>query len=195
MGRQRSLGRYRLIDLSLWSAILLVFETITLRAAVKWFPNEPFWVSVVPAVTAIVYMRWGPWGVFHAVAGGVLTSFLIGLPARGYAIYAVGNALSLTAIGIIKLAGRKTLQGDALKSMLYAMSVFLLMEAGKVLMSLILGWSLKQTIGTFAPEIVTLLFTVVIVWIARRLDGVLEYQQEYVKRVQRELENERGDMQ
>ena len=184
-----------MIDLGFWVAILSVFETICVRAAVRWFPGELYWISVVPAVTAILYVRWGAWGLLYAVYGGALTSFTIGFPVEGYAIYALGNVLSIGALFVIKLFGRVALKSDALKGLLYGLAVFLLMEAGKVLVSIVLGWKLRDAVGTFAPEIVTLLFTEVVIWIVRRLDGMFEYQPHYVARIQEELENERGEYQ
>ena len=57
----RSLSQYRAIDCSLFAIMLIVFETVINRAATAWFPKEAWTVSVVPAVTAIVMVRWGPW--------------------------------------------------------------------------------------------------------------------------------------
>jgi hypothetical protein len=67
------------------------------------------------------------------------------------------------------------------------------MIAGRSLVMLLQGASLQQIYRRFAPEIVTLLFTEVIVWIVKRLDGVFEPQGQYVKRISKEQEQERGE--
>ena len=58
--RQRSVGAYRTMDLAMFAAMVVVFETLLVNAATRWFPGQPYTVSVTPAVTAIVLMRWGP---------------------------------------------------------------------------------------------------------------------------------------
>ena len=53
----------------MFALMLTVAETIAVTAARRWFPNEPYTVSVTPAITTIVMMRWGPWAGLHAVLG------------------------------------------------------------------------------------------------------------------------------
>ncbi|MBQ6646545.1 MAG: hypothetical protein IJM56_07685 [Clostridia bacterium] len=193
MEKRRSLSLYRLIDTAIWLALMLVFESLVVRAALKWFPAQAYYVSVVPAIAAIVYMRWGAWGVIHAVLGGAVTGLMMGFGKDGILIYMLGNALSVLAVGLIKLFGSESLRKDVLKTLLYGLTVFVLMLAGKALVAVALGSPIKQAFTAFAPEVVILLFTEVILWIARRLDGVFEPQAHYVRRVQQEQEQERGE--
>ena len=172
---------------------MLVFESLVVRAALKWFPAQAYYVSVVPAIAAIVYMRWGAWGVIHAVLGGAVTGLMMGFGKDGILIYMLGNALSVLAVGLIKLFGSESLRKDVLKTLVYGLTVFVLMLAGKALVAVALGSPIKQAFTAFAPEVVILLFTEVILWIARRLDGVFEPQAHYVRRVQQEQEQERGE--
>ena len=195
VARQRTVGQYRLIDLGLWLVILAVFENIVVRAAVRWFPSEPYWVSIVPAVTAIVMMRWGAWGLIHACIGGLVTCIAAGGNHEWYVIYGAGNLLACGILVLFRWIGKDNIQSDTIKSLFCGLLLFLLMQAGKALVSLFFGWKLANTIGMFASEVVTLLFTEVILWIVRRLDGVFEDQRQYLQRVWRERETERGDKQ
>lgn len=70
MGKKRSWKQYRAIDLTMFAGMLVIFEFIIVMAARFWFPGQPFTVSLVAAITTIVYMRWGCWGVIHAMLGG-----------------------------------------------------------------------------------------------------------------------------
>ena len=193
MGKQRTAAQYRLIDLGLWLAIMLVFETVVLKAALSWFAAQAYYISVVPAVTAIVYMRWGAWGILHAVLGGLITGFNMGFGWEGILVYALGNALSIGAWGLLRLMGPENTRKDVLKTLLYALAVFLLMLLGKALAACLFDRSVYRTLITFAPEIVILLFTEVVIWIARRLDGVFEPQEAYLIRIQKQLKQERGE--
>ena len=51
---------------------------------------------------------------------------------------------------------------------------------------------LKGAALFFTTAAVTDLFTLVVLWIVRRLDGVLEDQRHYLNRLRREQEKERG---
>ena len=114
-----SVGQYRAIDLTLFAFMLIIFETIAVSAATRWFPAEPYTVSVVAAVTAIVMMRWGIWGAIHAVLGGIVFCRASGGTAEQYAIYCIGNLLALGTLGLKKAWGTETIRQDALKTMLF----------------------------------------------------------------------------
>ncbi|MDE6588929.1 MAG: hypothetical protein K2K53_01005, partial [Oscillospiraceae bacterium] len=62
MKRQRSWKEYRAIDLTMLAVMIAVFEFIIVRAAIWWFPGQPFTVSLAGAMTSLAYMRWGAWG-------------------------------------------------------------------------------------------------------------------------------------
>ena len=101
MGKKRSWKQYRAIDLTMFAGMLVIFEFIIVMAARFWFPGQPFTVSLVAAITTIVYMRWGYWGVIHAMLGGVVYSFMSGAAAHQYLIYVVGNIFSLISVFIV----------------------------------------------------------------------------------------------
>ena len=73
---------YRLIDLSLFALLLLLFENLIVRAARVWYADQLYTVSVVGALTCIVLMRWGPWAGIHAVLGGAVFCMGCDLIAR-----------------------------------------------------------------------------------------------------------------
>ena len=108
--------RYRLIDCALFALMLIVFETVAVRAASSWFPQEAYVISVVPAVTAIVLMRWGPWAAVHAVLGGVVFCMASGGTAQQFAVYCAGNLFSLLAWFLIRRLGAEEIRRSTGKS-------------------------------------------------------------------------------
>jgi len=185
-----TVGQYRRIDLGLFAAIMAVFETLLVTAATKWFPNEPYTVSVVPAVTTIVMMRWGPWAGVHAVLGGIVFCAASGARLPHYAVYGAGNLLALAALAPLRHATPEGVRSSAFRSMLLALAVPLLMQAGRAAVSMLLGTPAALAAGFFATDVITLLFTVVLIWIARRMDGVFEEQRHYLLRIHSQEENE-----
>ena len=180
------------MDLFLFAVMLTVFETIVVTAARRWFPNEPWAVSVTPAVTAIVLMRWGPWAAIHAALGGAVFCFTSRASGAQYIIYIIGNLASLGALALSRLWTPEGIRESVSKSLLFALAVTLLMQLGRAAVALLLGNPLAAALGFFATDVVTLLFALVLIWIARRLDGIFEDQKHYLLRVHEQEKEERG---
>ena len=67
--------------------------------------------------------------------------------------------------------------------MLYPILVLLLMQTGRAIVALLLGAEPANIVGFYTTDSLSMLFTFVIIWIARRLDGVYEDQIHYLLRV------------
>lgn len=192
MQPQRTASQYRAIDLSLFAVILIVFETLLLRASMHWFPREPWTVSATAAVTAIVMVRWGPWAAIHAVIGGIVSCAVNHGQWQQYLIYCLGNLAALSLIPLIKRWGWETLRKDVLKNLLFGFLTLMLMHAGRAATAMILGTSPAAAAGFFTTDVVSYIFTITIVWIASRLDGILEDQQHYLQRINNPKNREGG---
>lgn len=182
MKRQRTWKEYRAIDLTLLGLALAVFEFIIVRAANWWFPGQPFTVSLAAAITSIVYMRWGAWGAIHAAEAGLVFCLFSGAAPEQYVIYCGGNLLSVAAVALLKIFGKERVRTGHL-SLVFPLLVQLLMQAGRALVALLLGAAPAASVGFFTTDSLSLLFTFVIIWIARKLDGVYEDQKHYLLRV------------
>ncbi len=192
MEKQRSAAAYRNIDLMLWAAILIVFEGVIIRAARGFlFADQAFTVSLAGALTCIVYMRWGAWGGLHAALAGAVYAVMNGGGWKPLLIYIIGNLLSLVCVPLMNRAGREKVRTTLWLSMAAGLGTVLLMQLGRALTGLVLGVPLEGCIRYFTTDALSLVFTLVIVWIVRRLDGVFEDQRHYLSRFQKEQEKER----
>lgn len=147
MGKKRSWKQYRAIDLTMFAGMLVIFEFIIVMAARFWFPGQPFTVSLVAVITTIVYMRWGYWGVIHAMLGGVVYSFMSGAAAHQYLIYVVGNIFSLISVFILIKVGKEKVRTSTL-GMLYPILVLLLMQTGRAIVALLLAQNRRTLWGS-----------------------------------------------
>ena len=77
--------------------------------------------------------------------------------------------------------------------MAFGLGVLVLMQLGRAVVALITGAAVMAVTGFFLTDSVSALFTVVVMWIVRRLDGMLENQYHYLERVREEREREEGD--
>lgn len=190
MKRQRTWKEYRAIDLAMLGAALAVFEFLIVRAANWWFPGQPFTASLAAAMASIVYMRWGWWGAIHAAEAGLVFCFFSGASGPQYVIYCAGNLFSVLAVLLLNRMGKERVRTGHL-SLVFPLLVQVLMQAGRALAALALGAGPADVVGFFTTDSLSLLFTFVIIWIARKLDGVYEDQKHYLLRVHAE-EGQKG---
>ena len=188
MNRSFSFRQYRTIDLSLFALILFVSESLIVRAARFWFPDQLYTVSATAAVTAIVMIRWGPWAAVHALLGGLVFSLNSGGSARQTLVYCAGNLLGLLMLVPLRLLGWERIRRDAFLSVCFGLLTLLLMQLGRALTALLTGAALPDSLGFFTTDSLSLLFTGVVIWIARRLDGIFENQKHYLLRIHKEEE-------
>ena len=191
MKKQISFRQYRAMDLFLFTALLCGCEALITLGATRWFPGEPYTLSITPAVTAIVMVRWSGFAAIPAVLGAVVFCFVSGAALPQYLIYCVGNLASLVLTRFLCGDGWKRLHENVLLTMLCGMTTALLMQLGRLVLGLVLGGSLQVCAGFVTTDTLSTLFAVLIVWIARRLDGMLEEQKHYLQRVAEEMERER----
>lgn len=189
--KQISFRQYRAMDLAMLTALLCICEALITLGATRWFPGEPYTLSVTPAVTAVVMVRWGGWATIPAGLGAAVFCLASGAELPQYIIYCVGN---MAALGLTQFLCRekwKRLHDNVLLVMLYGVLTALLMQLGRFLLAVLMGNSLQLCVGFITTDVLSGLFAVLIVWITRRLDGVLEEQRHYLRRVAEEMEKER----
>ena len=185
MGKRRTFSQYRLIDLLLFAVITVIFEVIVSQAA-RVFASQPYSLSIVSAVTCIVFMRWGLYGCFHAVLGGFLACYATGGTFDQYIIYMLGNTFSVLSILYLNKIGSDRVRNSAWLSVIMAGLVALLMQTGRAVVAVIMGNSLDIAVGFILGDVLSGVFAMVIVGIARKLDGVFEDQKHYLIRINKE---------
>lgn len=191
MNRQYSVKTYRAIDLTLFAVILFVFESVIIRAANgPLFRDQAFTVSLAAAVTSIVFIRWGWWGGIHAALAGLIMCVMNGGSLIQLAIYMMGNLFSLAAVPFVMKTGPEKMVKSKVCYLLTGLGTLLLMQTGRAVISLILGSGLSEALRFFTTDSLSAVFTLVILWIAHRLDGICEDQLRYLKRVGREPDEE-----
>ena len=190
LNRHLTFRQYRGIDLTLFAVILCVTETLIVNAARFWFPDQLYTVSAVGAVTAIVLMRWGGFAAIHALLGGLVFSLVSGGTAAQTLVYCAGNLFAMLALIPRRLLGAERIRCDAFLSVGFGLLTLLLMQLGRAAAALAMGAA--GTLAFFTTDTLSLLFTGVIVWIARRLDGIFEDQKHYLLRVNQAEEGKGG---
>ena len=191
MKHQITFRQYRAMDLFIFTILLCVCETLITLGATQWFPQEPWTLSLTPAITAIVMVRWGGFAAIPACLGAFVFCLASGATLSQYAIYCVGNLAALALTQFLYRMGWKRLHDQVLLAILHGLLTALLMQLGRALMALLLGTPLALCGGFFTTDVLSTLFAALIVWMARNLNGMLEEQKHYLRRIAEEMENEK----
>ena len=109
-----------------------------------------------------------------------------------FMIYGIGNLFGLLSLLMIRLLGKDRICGNVLLVLLFALCTQLFMQMGRACIAVINGAAFETGIHFITTDALSGLFTMVIVWIASRLDGVFEDQISYLLRLQKEAEEEKG---
>ena len=215
MNHRLTFRQYRQMDLTVFGAMLVVAEALIVLAATRWFPAEAYTVSIVAAVTSIVLMRWVPWAAIHAVLGGLVYCFVSGGQPGQYLIYCAGNLFALLSLlwfripGKERTSGKERIREDSFLTVIFGLTVQLLMQLGRAAVAFALlraspgsapagtqsvAGALSFCIGFITTDALSGFFTAVILWIARRQDGLFEDQKHYLLRIQEAEKEERGEI-
>lgn len=193
MRRNITLQQYRNMDLLMLLVLQSVSQAMIYKASTVWFADQLYVVSPVAAVTALVMMRWSGFAAIHAAAGGVLYALVAGGGWQQVLIYGAGNLLCVAALAVLKLLGKERIRQDALLTILFALCVQVLMQLGRSGIAAVLGYPGDICLGFITTDVLSGLFSMVILWCVRRIDGLFEDQKEYLLRVQHEQNVERGE--
>lgn len=193
MERRISFQQYRTIDLTILAVILAVCQFVIHLAVSYWYPEQLYVVTPVAAVTALVMMRWSGWAAVQALLGGALYAALSGGTVEQVLIYGVGNLASLLALVMFRLSTKERIRQDAFLSLTFALLTQLLMWLGRAGVAAVFGYTPEACLGFVTTDILSGLFTLFIIWIVRRIDGLFEDQKTYLLRMQSEQQAEGRD--
>lgn len=190
MNRQITFQQYRAIDLTILAVLLAISQFVIYFASSVLYPEQLYVVSPAAAMAAIVMMRWNGYAAIHAVLSGVLYALFAGGTAQHFAIYGGGNLLCLLALLVLKIFGKERVRKDGILSAVFGLAAQILMWLGRAGVAYLLGFEPAACIGFITTDILSGLFTLAIVWVVRRIEGLFEDQKHYLLRLESERQVE-----
>lgn len=185
-----SFKQYRNIDLTVLSVLLLLSEGITTFATTKWFVGVPFAISTTLIFIIITMMRWGVFAFIPAAVGGIVFSIASGAGATQFVIYTAGNLFALLPCIFLHFVDKEKVRKSIFLLTVLSVLSYVSLALGRWLVSLIFEPSIKSLLVYLTTDIVTLLFTTVILVLMRGVDGMIEDQRHYLVRLSEEREKE-----
>ncbi len=188
MDKQITFKQYRNIDVGILCFLTAVFELIATFATSKWFGAQPMAISITLALILIAMYRWNLCAAAIAVVGGVAFCIASSASAEHYLIYCGGNLFALVSLIYFKLFGKESVKKSFFKTLLFTSSAYVAVAIGRFLLSLPFGAGFSELVGFLVSDVLSLLFTTVILWLLKGVDGLVEDQKAYLFRLQRERE-------
>lgn len=189
-----SINQYRFTDLFIFLLILAVGELLQFFA-MKWFPRAALYtVSFMVPITLIVMIRWGWPSVIYALLSGVIYCALNQLSGVWYATYIIGNAFIALLLIPIKFIGKEKIIKKWWATLLFVVAAWVLVYLGRSAVFAI-GYAILPVenavaysgLITFAVlEALSLALAIAVMLVLRRLDGLLEDQHKYIRRLDKE---------
>jgi hypothetical protein len=118
----------------------------------------------------------------------VVFSLASGADASQYLIYTFGNLFSLLGLFVLLPVGKERVRRSAPWTLLYCAVSYASLQLGRWLVSLIFEPSIGSLLVFLTTDIITLLFSAVVLLLMRRVDGVFEDQKHYLLRLAEERE-------
>ena len=182
--------QYRNIDLTIFAVLLVISEAVTTIATNKWFAAQPVALSTTLLFVCMVMMRWGVFAAIPAVLGGIAFCVASGANPEQYLIYALGNCLALISLLWFKAFGKEAVRTSAAKLFIFVTSAYVSAQVGRWILSLFFGGDIGTLVAYLATDIISLLFAVVVMFLMRKTDGMIEDQKAYLFRLERERKEE-----
>ncbi len=189
---QITFKEYRMVDLMILTAMVIVFEMIATYASGKWFWAQAINISITLLMVCITMLRWNWLAAIQAVVGGFVYCIAAGATTEQYIICCVGNLFSLLALIYLKMWGKERVRQSAGALIVFSIVAYLGTAIGRGIISLLFGGNLHTFILYITTDIISLLFAAVVLILIRKSDGLLEDQKAYLFRVEREMRNESG---
>ena len=175
-----SFKQYRSIDLILFVIMYGVCEYLAIKAATVWF-DEPYCISIMLPMLAIVMMRWDKFSIIHAVVYALLFVYFQSGSLTQYFIYLIGNLGFMLLLLYMKKVTKEKIRATFFGSVSYLLIGFLLMEVFRGLASMLFAGKDAGVIFTFImTDMLSLVFAILVIIIVRRIDGLFIDQKQYL---------------
>jgi hypothetical protein len=195
--KQITFNQYRTVDIAILCGLTALFEGIATYATNSWFVLQAMAISVTLVMVCITMMRWG----WQAVLPSFIGSFVYCLACRligcggtfkQFIIYCFGSLFCLIPLVLLKKLGKERVRLSGGYRCLFVICTYLSIVLGRWLVSLIFEFSFSSLIGFITSDILSLLFAIVVVSLAKSIDGLIEDQKHYLLRLDRERKEQQG---
>lgn len=188
-----SFRKYKVIDLLIFTGLYLLLEFLISLAATRWFPEQPYIVSLMLPFLLLVMMRWDKWAGILALLSAPFYVLIYGGEGTRYLVFLLGNVGFMALLAFLLPIGKKKVRDSIFLTLCYVLIGFLSLELFRGLGAMIFEHAGVEIIWTFMwTDMLSLVFSLVVIFIARIIDGIFEDQKAYCFRKYRERQEEQA---
>lgn len=186
MNKGMSLNLYRFIDIFIFSFIGLIFEYLAYKFLLVY--DYPYFsISLTVLMSSLIMMRWNKYSFIYPFTSGIFYVFLNKGNVINYLIYGFGNLFILFNLLLLNKK-RKDIKNKALMNSLYITNSFILICFGRSIVSIFYDNNFIDSFVSFlGTESLNYVFTLIILNLIRKIEGLYEDQVEYIKRIKLEV--------
>lgn len=191
--KQITFKQYRKIDIAILSVLTMIFEGIATYAAnYKLWAAQPLAVSVTLTMTCIAMLRWSELALIPSVLGSFIYCVVSGGSLSQYIIYCLGSLFCIFTVPLLKKLDKEKVRCNFLRRAAFVLINYVFIVLGRWLVSLVFTFSLSSIVAfVFSPtDLLSLLFALLVVSLAKNADGLIEDQKTYLLRLEEEKQEE-----
>ncbi len=186
-----SFGQYRTADITIFTVIATVFESLVTLAATKWFPDQAYSISFVYVFVSLVAMRWGAWMLVPSTTCALAYCIVLGAVWQMYVVMIVGNAFCVLLLVLHKIIGKQRIRDSAWWTVLYVIVAYLCISLGRFLVGLPMpDVTMQASLNGILYDALPAAFALLVVLICRKQNGLFEDQKHYLIRTQKERDKQ-----
>ncbi len=186
MNKGISLNLYRFLDIFIFSFIGLIFEYLAYKI-LSVYDYPYFSISLIVLISSLIMMRWNKYSFIYPFISGIFYVFLNKGNIINYFIYGFGNMFILFNLLFLNKK-RKDIKNNSFINSFYITNSFLLVCFGRSIVSIFFENSFIDSFVSFlGTESLNFVFTLIILNIIRKIEGLYEDQVEYIKRIKLEV--------
>lgn len=186
-----SFKKYKIIDLAIFTGLYLLLEFLISLAATRWFPEQPYIVSIMLPMLLIVMMRWDKLSIILAAISGPFYVLIYGGSGFDYLIFFLGNMGFMLLLIFLLKVGKDKIRKSIILTLCYVVIGFLLMEVFRGVFTIICYQKTIDWLWQYLwRDLLSFVFSLVVIFIVRKVDGMFEDQKAYCFRKQKEREEE-----
>ncbi len=184
--KQITFKQYRQIDLAILCVLTAVFEAVATMASSTWFSLQAMTVSITLAIVCITFMRWNLFAILPSFIGAFVYCTVIRGSLAQYMIYCGGSLFVVLILPLVKKFTKDKIRNDFVIKLIFVSSAYLSIVLGRWCFSLIFEFKFNTLLAFLGTDVLSLLFAILVMVIAKNIDGLIEDQKSYLMRLEKE---------
>ncbi|MBR2381496.1 MAG: hypothetical protein IKA84_03260 [Clostridia bacterium] len=193
--KQLTFKQYRQIDLTILCLLTAVFEAIATYSSNYWLVFQAMTISVTLTVTCITMVRWNGYAIAPALVGSFVYCLVSGASPKQFFIYCFGSAFCLFSLLLFKKFRKENINSSFAIRLAFVLSTYLFIALGRWICSLPFEFSLGSILAFIFTDVLSLIFAIFVLTLAKNADGLIEDQKSYLLRLEKKrLEEQEANL-